>query len=185
MIFLRQAYTELWITLTSNEVLGILDSDYLEDYYGTDGQITLHNLTTGERIPVLMTEVFTTTPEIPHDVFTGFIELAPLTNGEYQIEGRVKDVFNHHTIIGEVQNPFGSERIISLPLTITETDVIIEFGDLARITAGISVTAAMLDIISTDSGMIEFLNFQDTPVQNISTNVLTTISFITPMETYG
>jgi hypothetical protein len=175
MIFLRQNFESLWITLTSNETLGVLDSDYVEDYYGTDGQVTLHNLTTDERVPVLMAEVETTTPTVPHDVFTGYLPLESLTNGSYQIEGRVKDVFNQYTILGQVQNPIGTERLVSLPLTITETNVIIEFGTIARITTGILVIAAL----------VHRTEVVDKPLGSFSSPMQTNFSVISPMEIYG
>lgn len=118
--FYRGLFTELWITLRSDEVLGVLDSDYLEDYFGTDGQVTLR-YEDGSFYTVLMNEVPEETPGIAHDVFTGPIDLNTIPDGIYTIQGRVRDVVDNYTILNEVENPFGNERIINLSFTVAST----------------------------------------------------------------
>lgn len=105
----RGQFSTLWITLQSNEQLGILDSGYLEDYYGNDGQVTLHHVDTGTDYPVLMTEVVATTPEIPHDVFRGQVDMASLPDGDYQVRGRCCDIVGNYSILSSVETPAGDE----------------------------------------------------------------------------
>lgn len=135
--FGRAEFNELTLTLSSSKELGVLDNDYIEDYYGTNGQISLYHYDTKQRYYVMMNEVFTETPEIPHDVFRGFLPMSFLPDGVYRIEGRVRSNSGFYTILSEVANPFGNERIIPLDFNIysgvivtTETSVLfdIELG---------------------------------------------------------
>jgi hypothetical protein len=109
--FLRETFTTLWITLRSDEPLGILDSQYLENYDGMDGYVTIEHLVTGQRFDVPMAELPTETPGVPHDVFRGAIGLSGLPDGEFEIRGRVRDPQGNYTILGAVASPFGGERI--------------------------------------------------------------------------
>lgn len=92
--FYRGTYTQLTITITSNEVLGILDTDYVEDYYGVDGQITLYHPASGVRYPILMTAI------IPETQFRGYFSLATAPLGRYEVQGRVRDKVGNYTVIG-------------------------------------------------------------------------------------
>jgi len=117
--FARASYTQLWLKIRSDETLGILDSDYLEDYNGVDGQITLHHVATVTDYTVLMSHVPGETPTIPFDVFQGvYSPLADLPDGIYELRFRCRDVMGNYTIVNSVQNPFGGERILSLNLEI-------------------------------------------------------------------
>ena len=137
--FYRGNFSQLWVTLRSDEVLGELSGDYLEDYFGNAGQVSLV-LPDNTRVPLLMSEVVSDTPEIPHDSFTGVVELSGLANGHYAIQGRVRDVIGNYTIIGAVENPFGSERVISLEFDIVPGfGVMVMFGAL-KLTGAISFT---------------------------------------------
>jgi hypothetical protein len=118
--FYRGPFTELWITLRSDEVLGVLDSDYLEDYFGADGQVTLR-YQDGTFYTVLMNEVTEETPGVAHDVFTGPVDLSTIPDGIYTIQGRVRDVVGNYTILDEVETPLGDERIINLTFTVSST----------------------------------------------------------------
>lgn len=109
--FLRDTFTTLWMTLRSDEPLGILDSQYLENWDGLDGYITIEHLSTGQRFDVPMVEVPTETPGVPHDVFRGAIGLSSLPDGEFEMRGRVRDPYGNYTILGAVQNPYGGERV--------------------------------------------------------------------------
>ena len=40
----RGGMTTLWLTLQSNEALGVLDTDYMEDYFGAEGQVSREDL---------------------------------------------------------------------------------------------------------------------------------------------
>jgi hypothetical protein len=142
MIFQRRNFTDLWFTITSNEILGILDSSYLEDYFGTDGQLTLFNTITLQRTPIIMNEVLEETPGIAHDVFTGVLDLTTLLNGAYKLEGRVRDIEGNYTILSEVQTPLGFERVMDFDITITAIEVVVEIG-LIKILLGITVDNTM------------------------------------------
>jgi hypothetical protein len=143
--FPRSHFTELQITLTSNEVLGILSSDYLEDYFGVDNQITLRH-ESGTRYSVLMNEVISETPSIPHDVFTGYASLSVLPDGDYFIEGRVRDIAGNYTILGAVDSPIGNERLIVLSFTVTggaDSNVVVLIGPI-RIMGIVGMDAVLL-----------------------------------------
>ncbi len=117
-VFYRGIFSEIWITLASNETLGILDSDYIEDYFGVDGRVSLYHPASGQRWPILMQEVLDATPEMDHDVFQGWIGLDELPDGDFSIQGRVKDIYDNYTVMGSVDEPRGDERIIQLVLRI-------------------------------------------------------------------
>jgi hypothetical protein len=133
LTFSRQDYTELWIKIVSNESLGILDSDYVEDYFGVDGQLTLLEISSGTRIPIPMTEDLDTSPTIPHDVFVGMIDLTVLADGLYRVEGRVRDVLGNYRILSEVQTPLGGEDVTVFEILITPAEVVIRLPKTAQI----------------------------------------------------
>jgi hypothetical protein len=110
----RGAFATLWITLQANESLGILDSDYLEDYFGNDSQVSLYHVATDAYYPVLMLDQPLTTPLIPYDVFKGQIAMASLPDGDYQVRGRCRDVGGNYTILSAVQTPLGGEQVLAL-----------------------------------------------------------------------
>jgi hypothetical protein len=143
MNFYRSQYTELWITLSSDEVLGVLDSSYIEDYFGVDGQITLRH-ENGTPYTVLMNELSSETPNIPHDVFTGLADLDSIPDGNYYIEGRVRDVIGNYTILHAVENPLGSERVLNLQFKVVEGYVpsgyVVNLGPL-KLMGGITLTS--------------------------------------------
>lgn len=137
MRFYRGQFSQLWLTLRSDEVLGMLDTDYIEDFNGVDGQISVL-MPDNTRMPVLMSEVLSDTPDVPHDSFTGAIELADVPNGHYQVQGRVRDLTGNYTVIGTVANPIGNERVIALEFDIVPGfGIIVSFGTL-KLTGGIS-----------------------------------------------
>lgn len=117
-IFYRHHYTTLWLNISSNEQLGVLDTGYIEDYNGVDGHITLFNVGTSIAYDVVMVEVPAETPGIPNDYLRGGIALAGLPDGLYQVRCRVRDVVGNYTIIGSVSSPNGTEQVLALDLTI-------------------------------------------------------------------
>ena len=141
--FYRNAFSELWITLSSNEVLGVLDSDYIEDYFGVDGQITVRH-ESGTPYTVLMNAVPEDTPSIPNDVFTGFLDLPSVPDGLYTIQGRVRDVIGNYTILNEVETPFGGENVMTITFIISSdvfgTTLVVYIGPVT-LTGGFSFTA--------------------------------------------
>lgn len=96
MIFNRGTFTEIWFRLASNEALGILDTDYIEDYYGVDGQLTLVHLETLSEYPILMSP---TVDAVQGNILAGFKLLAGLDDGNYVLKGRVRDVLGNYTIL--------------------------------------------------------------------------------------
>lgn len=137
----RGTLDNLWIKLQSNETLGILDSGYLEDYFGNDGQVTLHHIPTGDNYPLVMAEVPTETPEVPHDAFRGMTSLGTLPNGAFEVRGRCRDLVGNYTVFGSVQSPYGGESVIELLFSIlpgwgSNSKII---ADTAMAYAGVSV----------------------------------------------
>jgi len=129
VVFYRQYYHELWITLRADEVLGSIVSNYLEDYNGTFGQISLKHMASGARFFVPMNEVAVATPQVPHDVFKGVLPLLELPDGQFQVETRLRDVLGNYTVLGNVSAPFGTERVIDLRIEVRSgVPQIIEFG---------------------------------------------------------
>ena len=122
MIFYRSDFTEIWIRIVSNETLGVLNSDYIQDYYGSDGYLTLKNKDTNERFPIAMSPVLVDTPSVSHDVFIGNFDLSSLPNGNYTVEGRVVDLAGNYTILGDFENPLGTEEVSQFNFKIANGD---------------------------------------------------------------
>lgn len=158
MIFYKGLYSEIWVKLVSNETLGVLDFDYIEDYYGNDGQLTLRHLETDEAYPVLMQSLDSDTPSIDKDVFQGFHASASLPNGNYQIEGRVRDIAGNYTILSAFENIDGSERLIGFNFWLREgMGQAIDLGSV-KIFGGYTfdiVEHKILDTINTSFKTIE------------------------------
>lgn len=124
MIFFRSNYSQFWLTLQSNEALGLLDTDFIEDYFGVDGQVTIHHLTAGARWPMMMSM------DAPN-TFIGVLPVENLPNGKYKVEGRVRDTLNNYSILSAFQNPQGFERVLQLNFEIIEGfGVLVDFGML-------------------------------------------------------
>lgn len=105
MLVYRGTGSEVVVELRSDEELGLLDTGYLQDYYGTDGQISLHHLETGTRYALLMAEQPQVTPDVPKDAFIGVMDMTTLPDGEYQVEGLVRDVRGVPTVLSAHSNP--------------------------------------------------------------------------------
>lgn len=134
--FNRGNFTQLWIKLTSDEPLGILDTDYLEDYDGNDGFITLHHVATSQDYQLAMLAVPQDTPSIPNDVFQGvYSPLSDLADGEYELRFRCRDPYGNYTISNSVAAPSGEERVINLALVLitAETVKVIGINVVARL----------------------------------------------------
>lgn len=125
MIFYRGSYNDLIITLTSDEPLGIVDTDRVEDYYGIDGQVSLYHVQDDAYYSLAMTEAPSQTPGIDDDVFVGVKDLSTLPDGDYTIRGRVVDKHGNYTILDSVQSPFGNERIIALGFSIADRSLVL------------------------------------------------------------
>lgn len=129
----------------------MLDSGYLEDYFGTDGQLTLYNPLEDTRVPIMMNEVSGATIETDNDVFQGVIDLTTTPNGLYRVEGRVKDVFDHYTILSEVESPLGTENVVLFEVKITATEIIFIFPELVPIVEGVSFSTSLKEIVHIPS----------------------------------
>ena len=136
----RGGMTTLWLTLQSNEQLGILDTVYIEDYFGNDGQVSLYHISTDTHYPVVMVAQPDQTPGVDNDVFTGSYLFSLLPDGDYQIRGRVRDVVGNYTILSAFQNPAGGEGVQALGLTIADG-----FGTIYVISAGPLVIRTGID----------------------------------------
>jgi len=118
--FFRGTFQELWLTLSSNEPLGILDTDYLEDWFGQDGRVSLLRLPAGQRFQVPMALA----PSDSRVNFKGWIGLSGLPNGTYSIQGRVRDLLGNVTILGGFHASSGLERILHLDFEIADAPVV-------------------------------------------------------------
>ncbi len=144
MIFYRGSWTEFWLRISSNEPLGLLDTSYKEDYYGNDGYLTLHHLSTGDRIPILMVEAPEITPSIPRDNFIGSMNLDIMQDGLYRVEGRVRDELGNYTILSDFVSPAGDEEILPLQFELRSG-----YGDAPQISIGVLVIAGGITLQTT------------------------------------
>lgn len=120
VVFPRGTFTSMVLTIKSNEELGILDSGYVEDYFGVDGFMTVRRVSDGFRDSIPMVPVPEETPAINNDVFRGTLDLTTMPNGFYELEGRVRDIMGNYTIFGAVQTPIGGENVTTLTLEIID-----------------------------------------------------------------
>lgn len=119
--FGRGCYSILYVDLQSSQELGILDTDYIEDYYGNDGQLTLVNLADLTEYDLPMSQVGVThiTPETPHDYFRGAIALESLPNATYSVRGRVRNTLGLYAILSAYSAPIGTEILHEMQITIS------------------------------------------------------------------
>lgn len=121
ILFFRGGFQELWITLSSDEPLGLLDTAFLEDWAGQDGQVSLFHILTGKRVPVLMAP----SPGGSRANFVGKVALSALSLGVYSIQGRVRDLAGNVTVLGSYHALGGSERILHLDFELADGPVVI------------------------------------------------------------
>lgn len=124
VVFPRGSFTNMLLTIKSNEELGILDSAYVEDYDGVDGFMTLRRLSDSLRVSFGAVAVVGETPGIDNDVWRITVPLVSVVNGLYELEGRVRDIVGNHTIFGAVASPLGGEAITTLTLEIVDGNAI-------------------------------------------------------------
>ena len=103
--FARGAYSTLHLRLSASEQLELLDSGYLEDYYGNDGFLTLVNLDTLQEQMIPVAALPSETPDVPNDVFELVLPLEFLPNGEFELRGRAVDVAGNATVITSFNSP--------------------------------------------------------------------------------
>lgn len=96
IIFYRGSYSQAVITVQSNEVLGDLDTSFVEDYYGNDGQLSFYSLSAGTRSPFLVNWIDDT-----RTAFRGWLPLSIINDGVYELQGRVRDVVGNYTILSD------------------------------------------------------------------------------------
>jgi len=130
-----QAEKKTWLDLIidSDEELGVLATDYLEDYYGVDGHLTLVHTDTSEEFDIVMNEVAGGGP-YDHDHFEGTRDASTMPLGAYEIRGRARDLLGNYTIITAVETPLGGERVITLGFDLIESSgiIYIVFNSLKR-----------------------------------------------------
>ena len=134
IIFPRGNHTNVLLWIKSNEALGVLDTGYIEDYFGTDGYITLKKISDGTRVSYPVIALPDETPGIDNDMFQVTIALSSLENTTYEVEGRVRDIIGNYTIFGAVDTPIGGEDITTLTMQIVEgyaTSYVYEIGSIA------------------------------------------------------
>jgi len=114
-----QAEKKTWLDLIidSDEELGVLDTGYLEDYYGVDGHLTLVHVDTAAEFDIVMAEVAGGGP-FAHDHFEGTRDATVMPLGIYEIRGQVRDTLGHYTIINSIETPSGGERVLALTFDI-------------------------------------------------------------------
>ncbi len=148
-IFNRNGFASLVIGLQSDEGLGILDTDYIEDYNGVDAQVTIYHISSTTSWPVVMSL-------IPTNLLRGQIALAGLPDGNYDVRGRVKDVYGNYSIISAFLNPNGSEDILIIGFTIISGAIVGwitgAINAYPRISGNIAVSPRIIGIIKTYSG---------------------------------
>ena len=120
IVFPRSSFTDMLLTIKSNEELGILDTAFVEDFDGVDGFMTLRRLSDDLRISYAAIAVPAETPAIDNDVWRITVPMVSTINGFYELEGRVRDLFGNHTIFGSVAFPLGGEDITTLTLEIVD-----------------------------------------------------------------
>ncbi len=117
MIFKKADFTEIWFKLESNEELGVLDTGYIEDYYGVNGQLTLENISTNTEYIILMNE---SVDSVHKTIFIGYLDLRSLPNGDYILKGRVRDVIGNYTVLSRF-HLLNSGNIVPYSLTVTSS----------------------------------------------------------------
>lgn len=144
-IFHRGAWSQLWLTLSSNESLGVLDSDYLEDFDGIDRQVSLLHLASGTRYPVLMTE--SSQEAAPHEVFAGWVALDLLPDGQYQIQGLVRDLSGNYTVLGDYHSPPPGAPVAAMGFTLSSGSVVaLSAGSVPGPALGVTVERSLATI---------------------------------------
>jgi len=118
--FARANFTNMLLTIKSSEELGILDTDYVQDYDGNDGFFTLKRLSDNLRLSYPCIAVPNETPSIDNDVWRITVPLVGVVNQTYELEGRVRDIIGNHTIFGAVASPIGGEDLTTLTLQVVE-----------------------------------------------------------------
>ena len=134
IIFPRGNHTNVLLWIKSNEALGVLDTSYIEEYFGTDGYITLKTISDDTRVSYPVIALPDETPVIDNDMFQATISLSSLENTTYEVEGRVRDIIGNYTIFGAVDTPIGGEDITTLTMQIVDgyaTSYVHEIGSIA------------------------------------------------------
>lgn len=114
MIFNRLQFSDLWITLDSNEILGQLDTHHVEDYYGVDGQLILVNSDTNVEYPILMNTANGDTSLV------GSIDLSTIPNGDYVVKGRVRDLVGNYTVLSDYVLP-NTGNVVNYTISIIQS----------------------------------------------------------------
>lgn len=98
MRFYRGNFTQIAIALQTNEMLGIFETDYIEDVSGNDGQLSIVSVATGINTPLV---VGLESNESSGSLIRGRINLSSISNGFYLLQGRVKDTIGNLSPISQ------------------------------------------------------------------------------------
>jgi hypothetical protein len=104
-VIYRNGYTNLNLTIVSNETMGILDTERVEDYNGINGCLTLYHQSSGMSYQIAMSNEPSITPHIPFDVFRGSYLLSALPDGLYEVRGRMSDLAGNYAILSSFGSP--------------------------------------------------------------------------------
>lgn len=116
MIFDRGQLTEIWLRLESGEALGVLQSGYIQDAYGTDGQVTLEHVSSGTRWAVMVVEDAADLGT--HTVFQGHLPLSSIPDGSFRLHAKCRDPIGNYTAIGTVVDTSNISRFLVLGFTV-------------------------------------------------------------------
>lgn len=114
--------TFLDVIIDSDEELGLLDTAYIEDFYGVDGYLTLTHVDSGDEFSIVMANVEGGGP-FPNDHFEGTRDATVMLLGLYEIRGRVVDLVGNYTILSAFQNPIGGEDVQSILFNLTSNGI--------------------------------------------------------------
>ena len=110
MRFYRGAFTTLHVLIRVSEPLALLETGFVEDFYGVDDQLTLYHLESRRRFELLMTNT-------PEGNLEGYYSLDALPNGVFEVQGRMKDALGNATIFNAVETP-GPGAVLPLRVSV-------------------------------------------------------------------
>ena len=98
------------LMVTASEELAVLDTDYIENKAGVDGQLTFVHVDSGQTFSIIMGLV-DNQDGISNNYFEGLRAVSDMPLGDYQICGRVVDKGRNYLILSDFDSPNGEEDI--------------------------------------------------------------------------
>lgn len=95
MRFFRSNFAQIAIAIQTNEALGLLQTDYIEDIDGIDGQLSIVS-STGVKRSFLVSVI---SNELSGCLLQGRINLSLIGDGFYSIQGYARDTLGNITAI--------------------------------------------------------------------------------------